>query len=145
MKTETAVILLIAAMFVGGIIIGAVGHKTLTEKPARPGLLPYKNHVASSMTQIPVPDDCLRRWKAGETVHLKGGCFGMEKALAESVAVPNTKEAQKDPATIGIHTAPIGNPYTLDPQTREWYRLMAEKGFYPMVIMVPKKARRDDP
>ena len=37
MKTETAVILLIAAMFVGGIIIGAVGHKTLTEKPARPG------------------------------------------------------------------------------------------------------------
>lgn len=153
MKTETAVILLIAAAtFVGGIAIGAAGHKTLTEQPAMaqdtitagPGA-----HAAASMTAIPVPVVTHRNWNAYvatfcPTAGLKTKANGEAVTPDEilqcfNVASQNTKEAQKDPVTIGTPKAPIGKTDTMDTQTREWYRLMTEKGLYPMVTMVPKE------
>jgi len=48
-----------------------------------------------------------------------------------STEAPSNREARDSSVTPRL-------PSRQDPQTAAWYRMMAEKGYVPMTIMVPK-------
>ena len=140
LDTRAAGILTLVAFLSGG-IAGATAHKVLTEKPAKPPVRVVDCDGPWPEGPVIIPGKCLPLFRETRTAMeaATAARFGAEEDLAECqfknrvLQTLNNREGRQDPVTPQ-------NP-SLDPQTAEWYRLMTEKGYVPMTIMVPKGSR----
>ena len=125
------------------------GRASVTPRVMVVETMPFKNHAATGLVAPtydapqPLTADDLNRYVATVCPKVKlqvytTGSLALHSDMlrcivSAALAAPNNREGRQESVTPQ-------NP-SLDPQTAQWYRLMTEKGYVPMTIMVPKGSR----